>query len=298
MELKALGSSGVMIPEIGLGFWNYHGGAQPIQKGLELGAFFLDTAEVYGTEEIIGRAIEGSRDRAFIASKVSRVNLAYDDVLRAAEASLRRLRTSVIDLYQIHSPNPAIPIKETMRAMETLVDRGLIRFIGVSNFSCPDLRVAQAVMRNHPIVSNQVHYNLSFRWIEADLLPYSQKHQITIIAFAPLDVGRLAASPSLESSRSMRTLVEIGREVNRTPGQVALNWCISHPNVIAIPKSNRVDRTIENCLASGWRLSRAQIRRLNAAFSWHIGWMRAKAGRLRRRMLGEELSILNQQTDG
>jgi diketogulonate reductase-like aldo/keto reductase len=297
MELKALGSSGVMIPEIGLGFWNYQGGAQPIQKGLELGAFFLDTAEVYETEEIIGRAIEGSRNRVFIGTKVSGNNLGYDDVLRAAEASLKRLRTSVIDLYQIHWPSSAIPIKETMRAMERLVDLGLIRFIGVSNFSSGDVRVAQAVMRNYPIVSNQVRYNLNSRWIEVDLLPYCQKNQITIIAFTPLDNGRLARSPSPESSRRMRVLAAIGREVNRTPGQVALNWCISHPNVVAIPKSNRVNRIIENCLASGWHLSFAQIRQLNDAFSWNVKWMRSKAGILRRRILGRD-SVLNQQTNG
>src|SRR2546426_9025484 len=123
MELKQLGNTGVLVPEIGLGVWRYSGGVEPLRQGVELGAFLIDTAEMYGTEDVVGRAVKGMRERVFIATKVSPDHLRYDDLQQAAEASLRRLDTPYIDLYQIHWPNAAIPIAETMRAMEALVDR-------------------------------------------------------------------------------------------------------------------------------------------------------------------------------
>ncbi|MEM2936736.1 MAG: aldo/keto reductase [Candidatus Bathyarchaeia archaeon] len=268
MELKPLGKTGVMIPEIGLGTWNYTGGIEPLLKGIEMGASLIDTAEGYHTEEVVGQAIRGIRDRVFVATKVSGRHLRYDDVLRAAEGSLRLLDTDYIDLYQIHWPNPDIPIKETMRAMERLVDSGQVRWIGVSNVSVEELMEAEAAMSRYPIVSNQVLYNLNSREIERDLLPYSEKHGITILAYTPLDNGRLAMTkPRPWRGRGMKVLKQIAEETGKTPAQVALNWCTSHPNVIAIPKSNSVTRTIENCLASGWRLSKTQIRLLNEAFS-------------------------------
>ena len=122
-------------------------------------------------------------------------------------------------------------------------------------------------MRNYPIVSNQVLYNLNNREIEKDLLPYCQKNQITIIAYTPLDNGKLTKKPRLMSNRSMKVLEQIVIELQKTIAQVALNWCTSRPNVIAIPKSNSVARTIENCDASGWRLTQDHIRLLDEAFS-------------------------------
>jgi len=267
MELKNLGNTGTMVPEIGLGTWNYSGGVEPLRKGVELGAYLIDTAEGYYTEGVVGKAIKGIRDMVFVATKVSGRHLGYDDVLRAAEGSLRLLNTDYIDLYQIHWPNSRFPLKETMRAMEKLVDSGAVRYIGVSNFSTEELREAQSFIKNYPIVSNQVLYNLNSREIERDLLPYCQKHQITIIAYTPLDNGKLTKKPRLIISRDMKVLEQIANEVEKTIGQVALNWSTSRPNVIAIPKSNSVARTIENCDASGWRLSQDHIRLLDEAFS-------------------------------
>ena len=264
MELKPLGNTDVMVPEIGLGVWKYRGGSESLRRGIELGAFLIDTAEIYGTENAVGQALQGWRDQAFIATKVSGAHLRHDAVLRAAEASLRKLETDVIDLYQIHWPNRQVPIDETMQAMETLVDRGQVRYIGVSNFSVSDLRQAQAAMQHHPIVANQVLYNLNRRDIERELIPFCEEQQITIIAYTPLDDGRLAKRSRLR--RSTRVLSDIAAEAGKTMAQVALNWCTSRPTVIAIPKSDRLDRTEENCGASGWRLSSDQIARLNAAF--------------------------------
>ena len=192
IELKQLGDTGVMVPEIGLGTWKYRGGVEPLRRGIDLGAYLIDTAEIYRTENVVGQAVQGMRERMFIATKVSGEHLRHDQVLRAADASLRLLGTEVIDLYQIHWPNTRVPIKETMQAMETLVDRGQVRYIGVSNFSMRELRAAQEVMTKYPIVANQVLYNLNRREIERDLLPYCQEHHITILAYTPLDDGRLA----------------------------------------------------------------------------------------------------------
>jgi diketogulonate reductase-like aldo/keto reductase len=267
METKQLGNSGVMVPEIGIGVWRYRGGVEPLRRGIELGATLIDTAEVYGTEEVVGQAIKGIRERIFLATKVSGAHLRHDDLLRAADASLRRLDTRVIDLYQIHWPNSSTPIKETMRAMETLVDRGLIRYIGVSNFSLAELRAAQAAMSKYPIVSNQVLYNLNRREIEYDLLPHCERDQITIIAYTPLDDGHLTSLPRFRPGQKMQALARVATENGKTLAQVALNWCTSRAGVIAIPKSNHVNRVVENCQASGWRLSQAQVQALDAAFS-------------------------------
>jgi diketogulonate reductase-like aldo/keto reductase len=280
MELKPLGGTGVMVPEIGLGVWRYSGGVEPLRQGIELGAFLIDTAEMYGTEDVVGQAIKGLRERIFLATKVSADHLRYDDVLRAAEASLQRLETDYLDLYQIHWPNSSVPIQETMRAMETLVDRGLVRHIGVSNFSVQQLQAAQAAMSKYPIVSDQVLYNLNRREIERDLLPYCLMQNITIIAYTPLDDGRLATRSwfpqnwrmhAIEevatSMRRMQALEQIAIYMQKTLAQVALNWCTSRPNVIAIPKSSSLTRIVENCQASGWRLSPEQIRFLDVVFA-------------------------------
>ena len=267
MDFKQLGNTGVMVPEIGIGVWRYSGGVEPLRKGIELGATLIDTAEVYGTEDVVGKAVKGIRDRVFIATKVSGGHLRYDELLRAADASLRRLDSGHIDLYQIHWPNSAVPIHETMRAMEALVDRGLVRHIGVSNFSVAELQAAQAAMTKYPIVCNQVLYNLNRREIERDLMPYCLSSGVTIMAFTPLDDGRLAARSWFGSNPRMRALEQIASQVQKSLAQVALNWCTSRPNVVTIPKSNRVQRVIENCGASGWRLSPAQVGYLDAAFS-------------------------------
>ncbi|MGH7932259.1 MAG: aldo/keto reductase [Candidatus Binataceae bacterium] len=267
MELRELGKTGVMVPEIGIGAWRYSGGVEPLRRGIALGAALIDTAEVYGTEDVVGQAVHGCRDRVFIATKVSGAHLRPDEVLRAAETSLKRLGVDTIDLYQIHWPGNYVTIAETMGAMESLVDRGLVKYIGVSNFSLAELRNAQAAMKKYPIVSNQVLYNLNRREIEQDLLPYCQANQITTIAYTPLDSGRLVRQTEYAMSRQgMPELAAVASEVQKPMGQVALNWCISRPGVIAIPKSNSSARVAENCGGSGWRLSPEQIRMLDDAF--------------------------------
>jgi len=268
MEQKPLGNTGEMVPEIGVGVWRYGGGPEPLRHAISLGASLIDTAEAYGTEKVVGEAIKGLRDKVFVASKVSGNHLRHDEVLKAAEASLKRLDIACIDLYQIHWPNSLVPIEETMRAMEALVDRGMVKYIGVSNFSTAELREAQAAARKYPIVSNQVLYNLNRRQIEADLLPYCQDHQVAIIAYTPLDSGRLARNSRASSDPDrMKVLEQVAAQTQKTLAQVALNWCTWAPGIITIPKSDKTSRVAENCGASGWRLSSDQKKLLDKTFS-------------------------------
>ncbi len=135
VNTKQLGNSGVQVPELALGTWQYQGGVPPLRVGIELGACFIDTAESYGTEVVVGQATRGIRDRIFLASKVSPRHFRYQDVIQAAERSLKQLNTDHLDLYQLHWPNYSVPVAETMAAMEKLVEMGNTRVIGVSNFT-------------------------------------------------------------------------------------------------------------------------------------------------------------------
>ena len=187
-------------------------------------------------------------------------NLRHDDVIKAADSSLKRLATDHIDLYQLHWPNPSIPIAETMSAMDRLVEEGKVRFIGVSNFSVALLKEAQAATSNG-IVSNQVPYSLVNRGIERDTLPYCQANGVTVIAYSPLEAGLTRLRSGLRGGE----LEKVAEATSKTEAQVALNWCVSKDGVIAIPKSDSAERTEENCNASGWSLSAEQVRLLERA---------------------------------
>ncbi len=272
MNYKRLGASAVMVPEIGLGTWRYTGGPEPLRRGVELGANLIDTAEMYRTEAAVGEAIAGIRDKVIVATKVLGSNLRYDEVLKAAEKSLRLLAVDKIDLYQIHWPNPRVPIAETMRAMDRLVSDGSVEHVGVSNFSVDEMREAQAAMPNVPIVSNQILYNLRRRSAERDVIPYCRRNDITVIAYSPLHEGALAGDRggrirrALGRNRDNEVLEEIAGEVGKTVAQIALNWVADQEGVIAIPKSNSVDRTEANCAASGWNLTTDQRGALERTF--------------------------------
>jgi diketogulonate reductase-like aldo/keto reductase len=248
-----------MIPEIGLGTAQYSGGDGPLRKGISLGATHIDTAEVYGTEEAVGHAIRGVRDQVFLTTKVSPTNFRHDDVINAADGSLRRLGTDRIDLYLLHWPSPDIPIGETMSAMDRLLEGGKVRYIGVSNFSVAQLEEAQSLTAN-PIVTNQVKYSLTAREVEVDLLPYCQENGVTLTAYSPLSTVLRKTG-----ARMSKALSRVAKAAGKTEAQVAINWCTSKDEVIAIPRSSSLERTIENCGASGWRLSPDQIAELDAA---------------------------------
>ena len=195
-----LGRTRERIPVIGMGTWamgnntgeKHQEEVEALEKGIELGMRFIDTAEAYGggrSETLVGRAIREVRDQVFLATKVSPEHFGYDDVMRSCEASIERLGVKYIDLYQLHWPNPRIPIQETMRAMDDLVSQGKVRYIGVSNFSVEQTAEAQESLPRSEIVSNQVRYSPSSREIESELLPFCEKEKITVIAYSPLDRG-------------------------------------------------------------------------------------------------------------
>jgi diketogulonate reductase-like aldo/keto reductase len=168
------------------------------------------------------------------------------------------LRTDYIDLYQLHWPNCTVPIEETMGAMEELADRGKIRFIGVSNFSVSELRKAQGALSKYRIVSNQVCYSLVDRSIEVSLLRYCGENNITVIAYSPLAHG----INHIKDKDPRAILSKVAALADKTETQVALNWCISRENVIAIPKASSVEHVAQNYDASGWRLSSDENRLL------------------------------------
>jgi diketogulonate reductase-like aldo/keto reductase len=250
MHLRELASSGIRLPEIGFGTWNYRGGVEPLHAAIECGARLIDTAESYGSEEIVGEAIKGRRHQVFLATKVLPRNFMRRDLIAAAERSLRRLGTDHIDLYQLHWPNLAISIEEPMRGMEELVDAGKVRFIGVSNFSVRDLVSAQAALSKQLIAANQVRYSLIERTIEGGLLEYCQKSGITVIAYSPLGTGL----GNIRAADPEGVLDKVAEASFKSAAQVALNWCINKEKVIAIPKASSVEHVVENMGASGWQL--------------------------------------------
>jgi len=256
MLLRELGRSGVRIPELGLGTHDYHSGPGPLQRGLESGALFIDTAESYGTEAVVGEAVRGVRNRVFIATKVSPEHYRARDLRASADGSLIRLGVDTIDLLQLHHPNPAIPISETMDALSSLIDAGKVRFCGVSNFSVAELRDAQNACGRHPIVSNQVRYNLLDRSIEENgLLEYCQQSGVAVIAYSPLarSVSRILDCDALG------IISRIARETGKTPAQIAINWCLCKDGILAIPKGSSTGHILDNCGASDWRLTPEQI---------------------------------------
>lgn len=255
MDYVELERTGVRLPRIGLGTWQYKGGVEPLRKGVERGACLIDTAESYGTEEIVGQAIRGMRDRIFLATKVSPQHFRRPDLIQAADNSLRRLKTDRIDLYQLHYPSPVIPLEETMAAMEELVDAGKVRFIGVSNFWLAELKKAQSCLPKYRIVSNQMRYSLVDRTIEFGLLRYCHEAGITILAYSPLAHNMR----DLGQNDRRGVLRTVAAATGRTEAQVAINWCLAREGVIAIPKADSMAHTVDNCQASDWRLSPEQI---------------------------------------
>jgi diketogulonate reductase-like aldo/keto reductase len=264
-ECKPLGASEESIPAIGWGTWRYKGGIEPLRAGIERGATLIDTAEVYGTEEVVGQAISGRRDQVFLATKVAPRNFRRHKLIAAAENSLRRLHVDHIDLYQLHWPNYTVPLEETMGAMEELVKSGKIRFIGVSNFSVWDLKRAQAALSSCRIASNQVRYSLIERTVERELLSYCWEQKITVIAYSPLG----EAFSRLRAADAKGSLGELAERTGKSAAQIALNWLIAKPNVVVIPKASSVAHAVENCGASGWRLAEAEYQLLEENIPCH-----------------------------
>jgi len=272
MKYKQLGDTGVEVPAVGIGTWEIGGGISPdtskdgegiraVRKGVELGMTLIDTAEKYAdghAEEVVGEAIRPfSRSDLFIVSKVWPDHLKYDEVLKAAERSLGRLGIDCLDLYLVHHPNPEIPLEETMAAMEELVRQGKTRYIGVSNFDVAQVTEAAGCLKNNRITVNQVPYNLMQRDIEKELLPYCVENHITVMAYWPLSRGEMVKDEFLAG---------IGKKYGKTAAQAAVNWLISHENVIAMPKAVNPEHIEQNAGAADWELRDEDLELISSRF--------------------------------
>ncbi len=272
MDLEKLGNTSVKVPVIGAGTWEMGGDTvrntigdkesiRALRRAIELGIYLIDTAEMYGDghcEELVGRAIKPfPREQLFIITKVWRNHMHYADVIKAAEHSLKRLQIDWIDLYLIHFPSLEVPMKETMEAMERLVERNLVRFIGVSNFDVAKMEEARSCFSKGEIVANQVNYSLAARSAERAVLPYCRRHRLTVMAYMPLARGELARNKFLE---------DISKKYEKTAAQVALNWLITQEGIIAIPKAVNLDHLEQNAGATGWTLSKEDRERISRYF--------------------------------
>ena len=266
VEYRQLGRTNEKVSTIGAGTWrmgSYNSSeerarqVEALRRGIELGINFIDTAETYAagrSEEVVGEAVKEIRREVFIATKVAPGHLHYDDVIRACRGSLNRLGTTYIDLYQVHWPDPTVPIKETLSAMEKLVQDGAVRYIGVSNFSVPETEKARAALARNEIVSNQVEYSLRNRYAEPEILPYCARERLTLIAYSPLARGNITDSLP-------KALLQ---KYKMTPAQVMLNWATRHEQVVAIPKAASIAHLEENASSVSVRFDSAEYEQLTA----------------------------------
>ena len=259
MHDKAFARTGIRLPVIGQGTWNMpeRGSARKraidaIRLGFSLGMRHIDTAEMYGAgaaEELTGDAIEGlPRAELFIASKVLPSNATFDGTLRAAESSIARMRCEYLDLYMLHWPGE-YPLRDTMRALEALVARGLARAIGVSNFDTAGMREAASYLRGVPLSSNQVLYHLGERGIEHELIEASAHDGIAIVAYTPFGRGSYT-----RSTKGRATLERIASKHGATVRQIVLAFLTRWPNVFALAKAASTGHVEENAAAGDVRL--------------------------------------------
>ncbi len=259
-------TSGIDVPVLGQGTW-YMGEdprrrkaeADALRRGIDLGLTLIDTAEMYGNggaEQLVGEAVAGRRDEVFLVSKVLPQNATLRGTITACERSLRRLGTDRIDLYLLHwRGGPAL--EETLAAFDQLLMAGKIRDWGVSNFDVSDMDELMRLPNGGRVATNQVLYNLTRRGIEYDLLPWCRDSGVSVMAYSPIEQGRLLKN---------ETLVQIAARHGATPAQIALAWVLRETNVIAIPKAASIAHVEENRNALDVRLTSEDLTELDAAF--------------------------------
>jgi diketogulonate reductase-like aldo/keto reductase len=258
--------SGETVPVLGQGTWGLAEGKHPweqeivaLRVGLDLGMTLIDTAEMYAdgeAERLIGKVIKGRRDDVFLVDKVLPQNATREGTVLACERSLHRLGTDYIDLCLLHW-REHIPLQETVAGFAQLVQEGKIRNWGVSNFDIADMEELESIKRGHDAATDQVLYNLLRRGIEFDLMPWCHQRGIPIMAYSPIEQGRLLYNP---------TINDIAVEHSATPARVALAWVLRHDKMIAIPRSGTVEHVRENRHALEIRLTKTNLEQLDVAF--------------------------------
>jgi aldehyde reductase len=258
---------GERVPALGQGTWNM--GDDPSQRagelaalrhGIDLGMTLIDTAEMYGeglSESLVGEAIAGRRDGVFLVSKVYPHNASRKAMRKSCEASLRRLRTDRLDLYLLHWSG-SVPLAETLEAFRALQRDGLIRHFGVSNLDLSAMRELTALPGGDGVQTDQLLYNLTRRGIEHDLLPWLRERAVPVMAYSPIEQGRLAADKRLRPFAARHGM---------TATQAALAWLLAKDDVIAIPKAASAARVQENFDALAHPLDAAALAELDQLFA-------------------------------
>ncbi len=258
--------AGIDVPVLGQGTWNMGEDRRrrsdevvALKLGIDLGMTLIDTAEMYasgGAEEVTGEAIDSRRDEIFLVSKVLPSNASHGGVMRACEASLKRLGTDRIDLYLLHWRG-GTPLSETVAAFEALKQQGKILHWGVSNFDTDDMEELAGVASGEAVQTNQVLYNLSSRGIDFDLLPWSRQRGIPVMAYSPIGQGNLTRDPKL---------APVAERHGATAAQIALAWTMRQPGVIAIPKASSPGHVRDNRAALDIELTETDLAELDRAF--------------------------------
>jgi diketogulonate reductase-like aldo/keto reductase len=266
MSLKVTLPSGETVPALGQGTWQMAETAsrrkqeiEALRLGVELGMALVDTAEMYGegaSEELVAEALVGQRDRLFLVSKVYPHNASRQGVVQACERSLRRLKTDRLDLYLLHWRG-SVPLEETVAGFEELRRSGKIRHWGVSNFDTDDMDELLRVPAGENCAANQVLYNVTRRGPEFDLIPWMTEHRMPLMAYSPIEQGRLPRGGVLQ---------RIGQKYGASPFQIALAWLLQKPDVIAIPKASSPDHVRDNHRALEIRLSPEDLDAIDAEF--------------------------------
>jgi aryl-alcohol dehydrogenase-like predicted oxidoreductase len=303
-DIRPIGKSDLRVTSVGLGvwqwgdvkFWTY---GQDFdredidavwRRNIEAGVNFIDTAEIYGkgaSETIVGELLEETREELVIATKFFPTRDSPTSVRKAAMDSIKRLGVEAIDLYQVHWPPERMPIPDLMQEMDLLVRDGLVRYVGVSNFSVEEVELAQGSMEHADIVSNQVHYSLLHRDPEREgLVEHHRKNGIAIIAYSPLEQGILTGkfgpdNPpggfrgdkprfSSEGLRAVQPVLEVLGEASaahgKTLAQGALAWLLKDPNVVVIPGAKNLIQLEENVGGADWGFTDEELARIEAAY--------------------------------
>ena len=255
-----------VVPVLGQGTWQMAerrarraDELRALQQGLDLGMTLIDTAEMYasgGAETLVGEAIAGRRDEVFLVSKVLPGNAAREATVRACERSLERLRTDRLDLYLLHWRG-TVPLAETLQAFQALQAAGKIRHWGVSNFDAADMAELEALAGGAAVATDQVLYNLTRRGIEYELLPRCRQRGIAVMAYSPIEQGRMLGHA---------TLRKVAARHDASAAQVALAWLVRQEGVITIPKAGTLEHVRDNRAALGLALTDADLAELDLAF--------------------------------
>jgi len=257
---------GEKVPAYGQGTWHmgesrtrFADEAAALKLGIELGITLIDTAEMYGNgvaEEIVAEAANGRRDQLFIVSKVLPYNASQRSTIDACERSLKRLKTDWIDLYLVHWRG-SYPFAETLAGFEKLKQQGKIRHHGVSNFDRKDMEEWSRTAGGETVASNQILFNLARRGPEWEVLPWCRKRNISIMAYSPIEQGRMLGH---------KALGEVAARHGATSAQVALAWLLRQDGMIVIPKASRQEHVRENLGALDLKLTQQDLADLDRAF--------------------------------